>query len=128
MESRENIVIERESAGFHVRLEAVPLGADWNVSITGGDRPHIGALALGTPYQKPDRSYSACASVLALPTHKEDGLAKRAAELLAKKCRHTVAVSCGLHVDHIAPDQIAGFVALAESAVNEFCGMLENSV
>lgn len=113
----EHIVIEQERDGLRVYLEALALGEDYSVSITGGDRPHIGAAALGTPYAKPDGSWSACASVFALPTHKEDALAQMAAQALAKRLRRTVLVSCGIHVDDLAPAQIAAFVALAEKGI-----------
>lgn len=113
----EHIVIERARDGLRVCLEALVLGEDYCVAITGGDRPHVGAAALGTPYHKPEGGWSACASVFALPTHKEDGLAQKAAQALAKRLRRTVLVSCGIHVDNLAPAQIAAFVALAEEGV-----------
>ena len=119
-----HIVVEKGEAGRRVRLEALALGEDWNVSITGGDRPHIGAAALGVPYRKPDGSWSACASVFALPTHKEDGLAQKAAQHLARETGHIVAVSCGIHVDNLTPEEIACFVALAEAGIEALADAL----
>ena len=123
--SRSAVVMERCQEGMYLRLEAHPMGEDWNVSITGGDRPHIGAAALGTPYAKPDGGWSACASVLAIPTHKEDVLARQAALLLARCTRRTVLVACGIHVDDLSPEGIAAFVALAEEAVEALAQRLE---
>lgn len=119
------VVLYRAARGFQVKLEARPMGKDWNVSITGGDRPHIGAAALGTPYEKPDGTWSACASVLALPTHKEDALARQAAALLAKRVHHTVLVSCGIHTDALTMDEIGIFVALAQAGIDALAEMLE---
>ena len=122
--SRSAVVMDRCQDGIYLRLEAHPMGEDWNVSIYGGDRPHIGAAALGTPYAKPDGSWSACASVLALPTHKEDVLARQAALLLAKRTRRTVLVACGIHVDSLSPQGIAAVVTLAEEAVETLADRL----
>lgn len=122
--SRSAVVMDRCQDGIYLRLEAHPMGEDWNVSIYGGDRPHIGAAALGTPYPKPDGSWSACASVLALPTHKEDVLARQAALLLAKRTRRTVLVACGIHVDGLSPQGIAAVVTLAEEAVETLADRL----
>ena len=52
--NRQSVRLERCEEGRRLLLEACPMGEDWNVMITGGDRPHIGAAALGVPYQRPD--------------------------------------------------------------------------
>ncbi|MGI5943005.1 MAG: hypothetical protein ACOX86_12315, partial [Pelotomaculaceae bacterium] len=52
------IEIHKESAGLHVLLQAVNMGRDWNVVITGGEIPHLGSVALGVPrpsLQDPER-------------------------------------------------------------------------
>lgn len=120
-----SVILYRTAQGLQVKLEARPMGQDWNVSITGGEKPHIGAAALGTPYKKPDGTWSACASVLALPTHKEDALVRQAAILLAKRARHTVLVSCGIHTDNLTPEQIGIFVALTQAGMEALADMLE---
>lgn len=112
------IELEREQDGLHLKLTAHPMGRDWNVSITGGEVPHLGAAALGAPYRHPDGAIGSSASVLVLPSHKEDGLVKKAAEVLAKKLDCAVLVSGGIHIDAIAPRQIAAFLTLAEEAVD----------
>ncbi len=53
------IEIHKESGGLHVLLQAVSMGRDWNVVITGGERPHLGCIALGVPrpsLQDPERT------------------------------------------------------------------------
>ena len=116
---RQSILLQRGQGGMELSLEARPMGLDWNVMITGGERPHIGAAALGQAYCRPDGRRTAGASVLAVGTHKEDVLARQAALRLARQTGHTVLVSCGIHVDNLSPQGIADFVALAESAVEE---------
>ena len=115
--SREGFVVEKEGPAGRVRLEALALGEDWSVALTGGERPHIGAVALGVPYDKPDGGWSACVSVLTLPTHKEDALARLCADRLARAARHTVTVCCGIHTDALTKEGIAAFVALAEETI-----------
>ena len=36
-----------EGAGVSLTLTAQRMGRDWNVTITGGEVPHLGAAALG---------------------------------------------------------------------------------
>lgn len=106
-------------SGYKIQLCAFPMGADWNVSIAGGEVPHIGAVALATPYRKEDGTFGASTSVLTALTHKEDLLARSAAERLAKQLGHTVLVSCGIHVDGISTDGISAFATLVEDAVSQ---------
>ena len=115
----DGLKLEMEQEGLRLTLTAQPMGRDWNVTVTGGEVPHLGAAALGAPYRHPDGSIGSSASVLVLPSHKEDGLVKQAAERLAKRLDCAVLVSGGIHIDGIAPAQIRGFLALAEEAVDE---------
>lgn len=52
-----------EGAGVSLTLTAQRMGRDWNVTITGGEVPHLGAAALGAPYRHPDGRVGSSASV-----------------------------------------------------------------
>jgi len=84
-----------------MRLLAQPIGHDWNIIIYGGDRPHIGAVALASPEQ----SEYPC-QLICLPNHREDELAKRAASAISSHINATVCVSCGVHLENITHDEI----------------------
>ena len=93
----------------YVVTAAVTLcGKDAAVVIGGGEAPHVGAsaLALPRPSLKPGGGISATASVLCVPGHKEDLLARDAALRLASRLNTAVSVSVGLHIDHATPDDI----------------------
>lgn len=81
-----------------LHLHARALGEDLNLSLSGGDKEHIGAVAVAVPHAGRDGG-SATASVLALPGHKEDLLARRLALRVARHLGVTVAMSCGIHID-----------------------------
>ena len=85
----------------------------------------LGAAALGAPYRHPDGSIGSSASVLVLPSHKEDGVVKKAAERLAKRLDCAVLVSGGIHVDGITPEQIGAVVALVGAAVERLAEQME---
>jgi hypothetical protein len=89
----------------NVEAEAVWIGGDLLVYIYGGDAPHLGAVAAATPrpsLRDPDEK-SATASVLTYVGHKEDDLAKKAAEALAAALNTRVVVTAGIHWDHLDP-------------------------
>ena len=84
------------------------IGQDLLVAIWGGEKPHIGAVSVAQP--RPSLKYpevmSATASVICLPGHKEDELAKAASEILAAALNTPVVVTAGIHWDNISKDGI----------------------
>jgi len=88
----------------HVRL----IGKDLLVTIWGGEKPHIGAVSVAQPRPslKDPETTSATASVICLPAHKEDDLAKAASEILASVLNTNVVVTAGIHWDNISEEGI----------------------
>ncbi len=93
---------------LRVEVQAQWVGADLVVTIGGGTRAHVGAVAVAQPRPslKGDGRVSATASVIALLGHKEDELARWAALHLAARLNRTVVVTAGVHVDEAALEQI----------------------
>lgn len=101
----------KRSAGagaLRVEVQAQWVGADLVVTIGGGTKAHVGAVAIAQPRPslKGDGRVSATASVITLLGHKEDELARWAALHLAAKLNRTVVVTAGIHIDDASIDQI----------------------
>jgi hypothetical protein len=94
------------------------VGKDLLVTLVGG-KAHVGAVALGD-FQR--RSY---ASVLAVPNHRDDIIAKEAALRLSKELRQTCVVVVGIHVYDASEGQIAEIVDASFSLVNELVEALK---
>lgn len=84
------------------------IGQDLLVAIWGGEKPHIGAVAVSQPRPslKDPEVMSATASIICLPGHKEDELAKAVSEILAAALNTPVVVTAGIHWDNISKDGI----------------------
>lgn len=96
------------------------IGQDLLVAIWGGEKPHIGAVAVAQPrpsLKDPDVT-SATASVICFVGHKEDDLAKAAAEILAAALETQVVVTAGIHWDNLSPDAIERVVRNSELLVD----------
>ena len=78
------------------------------VELTGGDRPHIGAVALAQirPSLKNPNEASATTSVLTCLGHQEDDLARGIASRIAKRAKMNAVVICGIHLDDISEEEI----------------------
>ncbi len=95
--------VKTRSGSFDIDARIGWIGNDLLVSIYGGDKPHIGAVAAAHPRPslKNPAVVSATASVICYTAHKEDDLAKRAAEILAAILNTRVVVTAGIHWDHL---------------------------
>ncbi|BCV20048.1 hypothetical protein [Moorella sp. Hama-1] len=75
--------------------------------LLGGEKPHVGAVALGVP--RPSlrgEGTSATISVLTLTGHKDDEVARPAAATMAAACQAPVVVVAGIHLDGATPEEI----------------------
>lgn len=92
----------RESVGtgkYFIESIAVSLGEAINISIAGGEKQHIGAVAIAIPTDK-FKKRSATVSVICVEGHKEDEFAYNASKILATELNCVVTVSVGIHVDY----------------------------
>ncbi len=104
MAARE-FTIETEEDAYNLTASVRLIGADVLVAIWGGEKPHIGAVAVAQPRPslKEPAVTSSSASVICLVGHKEDELVKAAAEILAATLKTQVVVTAGIHWDNLAP-------------------------
>lgn len=93
-----------------VRLEAQPLGNEWLVVITN-DYPHLGAVAIGDFDATSGR---ASASVITLPGHRDDVVARAQAQNLARALQRRVCVVVGIHIDNASQEEIGAILCNAE--------------
>ena len=93
----EPVRAEAGEGRFRVEAELTRCGADLLARISGGERPHIGAVALAQ--YEPERD-SATVSVMTLYGHRDDAVAARSAKRLAAAGKCNAAVSAGVHVDN----------------------------
>jgi hypothetical protein len=125
------INLSRTKGRVAVRLTAMQVGPDWTVAIYGGDGPHVGAVALAGPSPAaPNRGCGhkgghsgapdgPCRSI-SLPGHREGELAGETAAALAAHLGAAVSVSCGIHLDGIAQEEIV--------CVREVVGLLSQDL
>jgi len=121
-----NLILKTAAgAGKHrVQLLLLPVGEDILAVFFGGDRPHVGAVAVAIPrpsLRDPSR-LSATSSVFTLVGHKDDEVARMASERLARELNRVAVVACGIHVEKATRADIGKLVQNAklslEKAIN----------
>jgi len=109
--SRRKAVVEVEDPESGRRLTArlQRVGEDLVVAVEGGERPHIGCVVMAVP--NAGRS-TPTVSVLTIPPHKEEPIARAVAEPVCRACGGVVVVTAGVHEDGIDRDGIEIFLRL----------------
>lgn len=106
---------------YNINCSAIKMGNDWNISIYGGDVPHIGAVALGIPRPSLEdkNRISSSVSILTITGHKEDVIVQKVAKALSSTLNSTVVVSCGIHINGITFDDIQNLNLAIDNLVDE---------
>jgi hypothetical protein len=118
--STEEFTVTTAEGEYDISAGVRLIGSDLLVAIWGGEKPHIGAIAMAQPRAslKDPEVTSATASVFCYVGHKEDELAKAAAEILAAALKTHVVVTAGIHWDNIAPEGIQRIIQNCEILVD----------
>jgi len=120
------LTLTRRQGRIALRMVCVPMGADLCVSLCGGDQAHIGAVAVSQarPSHLRGGGTSATTSVITVPGHKEDDLARAIGARLAARLDAVVCVACGIHMDNLAQGELADIQAMAEALTAELAARL----
>jgi hypothetical protein len=112
--------IKTDKEAYNLEAFVKQIGQDLLVAIWGGEKPHIGAVAVAQPRPslKDESVVSATASVFCYLGHKDDIIAKQAAEKLSATLNTNVTVTVGIHWDDIDEAGIKTVLANSQQLVN----------
>lgn len=103
---------------IELRITAQFLGRDLWVGLSGGDREHIGAVALASPVD-------GVLGTLVVPRHREEELARDVAARVSAHLQAVVCVACGIHVDGLQPGELEEILAMAKVLTDRLLERLE---
>lgn len=106
---------------YKVKLVAVRSGEELTVIIFGGEKPHIGAIAISIPRPslKDSNKMSVSTSVFTLVGHKEDELSKQIAENITKVTKKVTVTILGLHIDKATAQDIEYLIQNTQKVVDK---------
>jgi hypothetical protein len=100
--------VHTDTGAYDLEAAVRRIGEDILVAVWGGEKPHIGAVAMAQPrpsLKDPGRT-SASTSVHCFTGHKEDALASAVATAIASAMNRRTVVSAGIHWDDLTEDGI----------------------
>jgi len=111
-------VFERDFETLRLRVRAERIGADLLVSVSGGDLPHIGSVAIAEPDQlRAENGGSATVSTYNVRGHREGEVATEIAKRISAQLRCRVVVICGFHYDRFSADILSETKSFTEELV-----------
>lgn len=97
-----------ESKPYAITVTVMKAGNDLLAVVEGGDRPHIGSVAVAVPHERirSDGTVSSTVSVHNLSGHRDGAIASPLAKLLAEMANRVAVVTAGFHIDNAEPGDI----------------------
>jgi hypothetical protein len=113
--------VEDPKSGRSVEARVEEVGEDLVIAVGGGQRPHVGCVVLAQPLpsKQPGKTWSASCSVLTIPPHKEEPIARSIAVALAEALGRVTVVTAGVHDDGLDEDGIATYLRLGRELGEE---------
>ena len=108
--------VEDPESGRQLTAGVKVVGDDLVIAVGGGERPHVGCVVLAQPRPSRTRpgSWSASCSVLTIPSHKEEPIARGIAARLAEEFGCVAVVTAGVHDDGLDREGIGVYLRLGE--------------
>ncbi|PLY01811.1 MAG: hypothetical protein C0623_05010 [Desulfuromonas sp.] len=116
-----SLKLAANAGGFEVTVEACFVGEDLLIICAGGDRPHIGAVAVAV-FTGTGREPQV--ELIRVANHREDELSAAAALKISTTLECTVTFIAGMHWDTISKAGIAQVLANVESLVDQLIDRL----
>lgn len=119
-------VVREEHSGLELTASVERVGADLVIVVGGGESPHVGCVVLAQP--GPSRTtpggWTPSSSVLTIPPHKEEPIARVVAEAVCRATGAVVVVTAGVHDDGLDRAGVESYLRLGEDLAGRLASAL----
>ncbi len=121
------VTVVDDATGKQLWASVRLVGEDFVVAVGGGERPHVGCVVLATPLPSDSNpgGWSASCSVLTIPPHKEEPIARAVASRLAETTGRVVVASAGAHDDDLDRAGIDAYLRLGGRLADSVCALFK---
>lgn len=104
------------------------MGEDICLILTGGDHPHIGAVAVAQVRAslESEGKLSSSVSNITILGHKEDEIARKMASIAAITAHSNAVACCGIHSDNMTQGEIEIILDACEKMLEEATAYISN--
>jgi hypothetical protein len=113
-ETGHTVQVEDPPSGRVLTAWVQEIGEDVVVAVGGGEKPHVGCVVLAVPGRprSTGSGFTPSTSVLTIPPHKEEPIARAVAEGVCGRLGRVTVVTAGVHEDGIDRDGIHTYLRL----------------
>ncbi len=106
--------VEDPESGRKIGASVTFVGEDLVIAVGGGEKPHVGCVVLAQPGASKSHpgEWTASCSVLTIPPHKEEPIARSIATRVSEAFGRVTVVTAGVHDDNLDADGIAVYMRL----------------
>jgi hypothetical protein len=121
------IAVTDRTSGKEIIAVVVAAGEDLVVTVGGGEKPHVGCVVVATPVASRSKpgAWSASCSVLTIPPHKEEPIARAVASAAAAASGRVVVTTAGVHDDGLDRAGIEVYLELGERLAHEVAAYVD---
>ena len=115
-----------EPTGIRLSARVRRVGADVVIVVGGGEAPHVGCVVLTQPVPSRNRlgEWSPSSSVLTIPPHQEEPIARGIAQSVCRATGGVVVVTAGVHDDRIDRAGIETYLRLGDELADRLASTL----
>lgn len=105
---QEEVKLSYGEGRYAISMAAVATMDGVSVIITGGERPHVGGLAMSVPRSRQvDDTKTRCDTwITPRPGHRDCEAAAMVSRIICEEIGMTAAVTAGIHIENAAPEEI----------------------
>jgi len=104
---QEEVKVSYGEGRYKINITSVVTSDGISLTITGGEKPHVGGTALAVPGQNTVRHKRSCDIwICPVPGHKDTEIAGPVAEMVCVETGHVTAVVAGIHIDRAEKREI----------------------
>lgn len=107
--------------GRSIQAQITTAGEDVVIVVAGGNRPHVGSVVLAQPCNSPrgSRRNEVSCSVMTIPPHKEEAVARPIAEAVCEASGQVTVVTAGIHETGLDAPGVRIYLDLAQRMATE---------
>lgn len=123
----QTISLSKGEGRVKIDLQALLTGQGIQILVTGGEKPHIGAVVLSVPRPSLSGKGISCDSwITPVLGHKDNIIAQELSEFLCKKINQVVVVSAGVHISNAQPHELELIIENVKSLSHELLSNLKH--
>ncbi|HHX69226.1 MAG: hypothetical protein WAO56_06050 [Miniphocaeibacter sp.] len=123
-----DFILEKGVGKYKIICTIKFIGEDLVIFVQGGEKYHIGAIAVGLPRESLNEkgAISSDVTTMAIPYHKEDMIAREWAKSTSKIINRVTVAIVGIHIDNATRKDIETLIDNNNKLLDEFIKLIKN--